>query len=143
MTGAAGLSPPDGFVPMARRGAFLRLSGPYFERVREHGAEQAFLATEDHCNAQDFVHGGMLGAFLDGLLAQAVRRESGGPVAVTIHLSVDFLAAARAGEWVIGERVVTRDGRGVMFVEGRLHSGGRDVVRGSGVFRSERPATST
>jgi uncharacterized protein (TIGR00369 family) len=141
MTDAAGPSPPDGFVPMMRRGAFWRLSGPYFERVLERGAQQAFFATEDHCNAQGVVHGGMLSAFLDGLLAQAVRRETGGTVAVTIHLSVDFLAAARAGEWVIGESAVTRDGRGIMFVEGRVYAGGRDVVRGAGVFRSERPAT--
>jgi hypothetical protein len=43
---------------------------------------------------------------------------------------------------VIGESLVTRQTRDVVFVEGRLHSGGRDVVRGSGLFKPTRPAES-
>ncbi len=41
-------------------------------------------------------------AFLDGLLASAVG-HSVGVRSVTAHLSVDFLAMGRAGEWVIGQ----------------------------------------
>jgi uncharacterized protein (TIGR00369 family) len=135
-------APPAGFAEMQRKGEYWRMSGPYFGRAREGGADQAFLADARHCNAQGFVHGGMLSAFLDGLLSQAVRLATDDPTVVTIHLSVDFLAMARTGEWVIGESLVTRQTRDVVFVEGRLHSGGRDVVRGSGVFKSTRAAES-
>jgi uncharacterized protein (TIGR00369 family) len=135
-------APPAGFAEMRRNGDFWRMSGPYFGRAREGGADQAFLADSRHCNAQGFVHGGMLSAFLDGLLSQAVRLATDDPTVVTIHLSVDFLAMARTGEWVIGESLVTRKTRDVVFVEGRLHSGGRDVVRGSGVFKPARAAKS-
>ena len=48
-------------------------NGPYFERGRASGAEQAFLAADKHCNAMGFVHGGMLSGFLDGVLFQAVK----------------------------------------------------------------------
>ena len=135
-------APPVGFAEMQRKGEYWRMSGPYFGRARYGGADQAFFADARHCNAQGFVHGGMLSAFLDGLLSQAVRLATHDPTVVTLHLSVDFLAMARKDEWVIGESLVTRQTRDVVFVEGRLHSGGRDVVRGSGLFKPTRPAGS-
>jgi|BarGraIncu00222A_1022003.scaffolds.fasta_scaffold64306_3 uncharacterized protein (TIGR00369 family) len=135
-------APPVGFAEMQRKGEYWRMSGPYFGRARDGGADQAFFADARHCNAQGFVHGGMLSAFLDGLLSQAVRLATHDPTVVTLHLSVDFLATARKDEWVIGESLVTRQTRDVVFVEGRLHSGGRDVVRGSGLFKPTRPAES-
>jgi uncharacterized protein (TIGR00369 family) len=135
-------APPVGFAEMQRKGEYWRMSGPYFGRARDGGADQAFFADARHCNAQGFVHGGMLSAFLDGLLSQAVRLATHDPTVVTLHLSVDFLAMARKDEWVIGESLVTRQTRDVVFVEGRLHSGGRDVVRGSGLFKPTRAAGS-
>ena len=133
-------TPPDGFTEMDRKGEYWRMSGPYFGRARDGGAEQAFLAQAKHCNGQGFVHGGTLSAFLDGLFSQAVRLTTGDPGVVTIHLSIDFLAMARKGEWVVGESLVTRQTRDLTFVEGRIHSVGRDVVRGSGLFKPARGA---
>ncbi len=127
---------PAGFEPMERSGAFWRLSGPYFERPGGERVEQAFFARPEHSNNRGIVHGGMLSAFLDGLLAQAARGGRGRPTALTVHLSIDFLSAARVGEWVIGEAVATRKGAEIVFAEGRVHVDGRDVVRGSGVFRA-------
>jgi uncharacterized protein (TIGR00369 family) len=135
-------APPSGFAEMERKGEFWRMSGPFFGRLHDNGADQAFFADDRHCNAQGFVHGGMLSAFLDGLLSQAVRLATDDPTVVTIHLSVDFLAMARKGEWVIGESLVTRQTRDVIFAEGRMYSGGRDVVRGSGLFKPARAAES-
>lgn len=126
--------PPEGFVAMSRRGEFSRRNGPYFSRPREDGVEQAFFAAPRHCNGLGIVHGGMLAAFFDGLLANAVGRKAG-RTGVTIHLSIDYLTMARAGEWVFGEARATRVTQDVGFAEGRIHVGGRDVVRGSGLFK--------
>jgi acyl-coenzyme A thioesterase PaaI-like protein len=134
--------PPDGFAEMNRKGEYWRMTGPYFERARENGVEQALLAAGKHANALGLVHGGMLSAFLDGLLFQAVKRTIGERSAITLHLSVDFLAAAKIGEWVIGESTVTRESLDIVFVEGRVHSAGRDVARASGLFKPTRPAGS-
>jgi uncharacterized protein (TIGR00369 family) len=135
-------APPEGFAEVDRKGEFWRMSGPYFAKPREEGAEQAFFAQAKHCNAQGFVHGGMLSAFLDGVFSQAIGPSMGGNGGVTIHLSVDFLSIAKAGSWVIGECWVTRKTRDIIFVEGRIHAAGRDVVRGSGIFKLIRPAGS-
>ncbi|MGA0600499.1 PaaI family thioesterase [Caulobacter sp. KR2-114] len=126
--------PPDGFVLSGGRGAFTSHNGPYFHRPVESGAEQAFYALKRHCNGVGLIHGGMLSAFLDGLLAGAAARGTGA-VPITIHLSVDYLDMGRAGEWVLGEARVTRATRDIAFVEGRAHVGGRDLARAHGVFK--------
>jgi uncharacterized protein (TIGR00369 family) len=127
--------PPEGYVLTEGRGAFSTFNGPYFHRVGDgRMAEQAFYALKRHANGLGLVHGGMLSAFMDGVLAGAVWGGTG-KAAVTIHLSIDFLQMARVGEWVMGEARLTRATKEVAFAEGRAYVGGHDVVRCSGVFK--------
>lgn len=129
-------APPEGYVAAEGRGEFSTLNGPYFHRLGgdPQMAEQAFFALKRHANGIGLVHGGMLSAFMDGVLAGAVWRGTG-KRAVTIHLSIDFLHMARVGEWVMGEGRMTRATRDVAFAEGRAYVGGHDVVRCSGIFK--------
>jgi uncharacterized protein (TIGR00369 family) len=129
--------PPPGFVLSAGRGPFTSHNGPYFHRVSELGLEQAFFALPRHCNGFGIVHGGMLSAFLDGLLAGAAGRAAGGRL-VTMQLSVNFLDMGRAGEWVLGEAHATKVTRDIAFVEGCARVGDRDIARASGVFKLMR-----
>jgi len=128
--------PPAGFVRSQGRGQFSTHNGPYFHRITEGSelVEQAFYALPRHTNGIGLVHGGMLSAFTDGLLAMAVGRGTK-HVAVTIHLSIDFLHMARQGDWIIGEAKMTRATKDVAFADGRLHARGVDIVRASGVFK--------
>ena len=128
-------SPPEGFVRSDGRGPFTTHNGPYFHKPAPgEFTEQAFYALKRHANGLGLVHGGMLSAFMDGLLAGAVYRATRA-TGMTIHLSIDFLHMARVGEWVMGEARVTRATKDVVFVEGRAHSRGHDVVRASGLFK--------
>jgi uncharacterized protein (TIGR00369 family) len=128
-------APPEGYVRSEGRGRFSSHNGPYFHKPAEGPLmEQAFFALERHANGLGLVHGGMLSAFMDGVLAGAVWRGTG-KTGVTIHLSIDFLHMARMGEWVQGEARLTRATRDVAFVEGRAYVGGHDVVRASGIFK--------
>jgi uncharacterized protein (TIGR00369 family) len=126
--------PPAGFSRSSERGAFSNHNGPYF-----HSAEgtQAFFALKRHCNSIGLIHGGMLAAFLDGVLASAAGRGAG-RVAITVHLSIDFLDMGRAGEWVMGEASLTRATSDLAFVEGRAHVSGRSLARATGVFKLMR-----
>ena len=127
--------PPEGFVRAQGRGEFSTLNGPYFHRPGDgETVEQAFYALSRHTNGIGIVHGGMLSAFMDGLLAGAAGRGTG-KVSVTIHLSIDFLHMARRGDWVMGEARMTRATRDVAFAEGRAHVRGVDVIRASGIFK--------
>lgn len=133
-------SPPEGFIQSEGRGAFSTRNGPYFHRLgADDTVEQAFFALPRHTNGIGIVHGGMLSAFVDGLLAGAVGRGSG-KIAVTIHLSIDFLHMARKGDWVLGEARMSKATRDVAFADGRLQVRGVDIVRASGVFKlMDRP----
>ncbi len=128
-------APPLGYLPSEGRGGFSTLNGPYFHRPGDGTmSEQCFYALERHANGIGLVHGGMLSAFMDGVLAGAVWRGAQRR-AVTIHLSIDFLHMARVGEWVMGEAKLTRTTKEVAFVEGRAFVGAHDVVRCSGIFK--------
>jgi uncharacterized protein (TIGR00369 family) len=126
--------PPEGFVAARTRGPFSTHNGPYFERACESGSEQAFFILPRHCNQLGIIHGGMLSAFMDGLLAAAAGRAAKAPC-VTVHLSLDFLNMARAGDWAIGVSRCTRLTRDVAFAEGHVRARNRDLIRGSGLFK--------
>ena len=129
--------PPPGFELQAGRGEFSNHNGPYYRRRSDEGVEQAFYALPRHCNGVGIVHGGMLSSFLDGLLAGAASLGTGA-TAVTIHLSVDYLAMSRAGVWVLGVARLTRATREIAFSEGHAHVGGHVLARATGVFRLMR-----
>lgn len=136
-------APPEGFKPSAR-GPYTTHNGPFFHRSTPEALEHAFFVLRRHCNSLGIVHGGMLSTFMDGVLANAVGREVG-TASVTVHLSLDFLSMARAGDWVFGDATVTRKTKDLIFVEGRIHTGNRDVMRASGIFkpvhrRADQPA---
>jgi acyl-coenzyme A thioesterase PaaI-like protein len=126
--------PPAGFQRSSERGAFSNHNGPYFHRA---DGTQAFYALKRHCNSIGLIHGGMLAAFLDGVLAGAAARGGGG-TPITVHLSIDFLDMGRAGDWVMGEASLTRATSDLAFVEGRAHIAGRSLARATGVFKLMR-----
>ncbi|HEX7885369.1 MAG TPA: PaaI family thioesterase [Phenylobacterium sp.] len=127
--------PPAGFIRSEGRGQFTTHNGPLFHRITSgEMVEQAFYALPRHTNGIGLVHGGMLSAFADGLLAMAVGRGAQ-KVAVTIHLSIDFLHMARQGDWITGEARMSRATKDVAFADGRLQARGVDIVRASGVFK--------
>lgn len=125
---------PEGFKLSTSRGPFTTHNGPYFHKVTEAGFAHGFRAVERHCNSHGIVHGGMLMAFGDGVLATAVYRECQRR-AVTIRMTSDFVHMVRTGEWVEGTAWVTRAARSVCFVEGEVKTGKQVVLRASGVFK--------
>ena len=133
--------PPPGFVPAPHRGAFMLHVGPMFHCLDDPSApRQAFFAAPRHGNKSGLVHGGMLAAFMDTVLAQAVTCVTG-RLGLTIHLDIDYLHTAKPRQWLIGEGRVTRETRDIVFAEGTAWSGDRAVVRASGLFKMMRSAT--
>jgi acyl-coenzyme A thioesterase PaaI-like protein len=130
--------PPEGFRLMTGRGPFSTRNGLFYVKRIEGGVAQAFFAGPEQCNGRGRVHGGMFAAFLDGLLAHAAHHGSTDAM-VTVQMSINYLAGAQQGVWVIGEAVLTRRTRELAFVEAVLRAEGRDLVRASGVFKTVRP----
>lgn len=57
------------------------------------------------------------------------------PRLTTVSLTVDFLSAARSGDWLEGRATVLRLGRSLAFATAVLQAGPALVARASGVFR--------
>jgi len=73
-------------------------------------------------NPAGFIQGGILAAMLDDTMGPAVFvRTDGRFYTATITMTVNFLAPANVGP-IAGEANVTRIGKTIAFVEGRLTS---------------------
>ena len=79
-----------------------------------------FDGKRDFCNPAGFVQGGILSAMLDETMGPAVFVMTEGKLyTATITMTVNFLAPAKPGK-LVGEANVTRLGKTIAFVEGRL-----------------------
>ena len=89
-------------------------------RPREGWVRIGFDGKQDFCNPAGFVQGGILSAMLDDTMGPAVFVMTDGKLyTATITMTVNFLAPAKPGK-LIGEATVTRLGKTVAFMEGRL-----------------------
>lgn len=126
--------PPEGFEPFPRRGPFSQSIGPFYLKAGNGVLTHGFRVTERHCNFRRILHGGMMAAFMDGVLAHAVAGHDGRG-GVTVHLSGDWLDMAREGDWVTGEAWVVGSDGGLVHVEGAARCGARVLWRGRAVFK--------
>jgi len=126
--------PPDGFELLDKRSPFGILVGPVYQRGTGADAVFGFRVEAKHLNLGGVTHGGMLATFADIVLGQFPARDYG-RVTVTIRLVMDYLAPAKAGDWVEARPVVTRATRSLVFAETVLTAGARKLLTASAVFK--------
>jgi uncharacterized protein (TIGR00369 family) len=124
---------PPGFRRLTEAAGFAAVNGPWFEKIEGRRAIRGFRPGPQHANALGIVHGGMLAAFLDSAMGSAVfhaleRR------AVTLKLSIDYLAPGRVGDWLQAEAVVIAHDEHMAQVRGRLYGPRHDVLAALGIF---------
>ncbi len=127
---------PEGFVQMNWVRGFGRQMGPLFERIEPDGEYvRGFYVAEHHANGMNNCHGGMLMAFADVAFGHCVSIKHPDHFWVTVRLLTDFVSAARLGDWVEGTGEITGEDGDVISVRGRIWSGDRTVMTGTGVFK--------
>ncbi|WP_236641328.1 PaaI family thioesterase [Paracoccus aeridis] len=91
-----------------------------------------------HTNRHGVLHGGIAATLLDsacGATASLTVDDTGLRPFLTISLTIDFIAAGRAGGVTATGRV-TGGGRSLLFVAGELlHDDGTLIATASGVFK--------
>ncbi|MCR6645531.1 MAG: PaaI family thioesterase [Terricaulis sp.] len=133
----ATFEPPAGFQQRWRRG-FVGQIGPLYHRQDGENVTLGFHVEEHHTNGLSNAHGGMLMSFADMAWGQVISVEMSYHW-VTVRLSCDFMAGAHLGDWVEGgSEVLSREG-GLYIVRGRIWSGARTLVTGTGVFKALSP----
>ena len=132
---------PAGFEPVQRiqPHSFGGLVGPFYARRADGELSLGLRIEERHLNSRGTCHGGLLATMADIALGYAcaeANRE--GKNFVTIDLSVEYLAAARAGDWLHSEvRVLNADTR-TASATGHLCVGEVQIARISANFRMTR-----
>ena len=102
---------------------------------REGGAWHYGVAVDaSHCNAQGFVHGGVLMTFMDHALSLMVWETAQRAPCSTVQLDSHFLAAVKAPAFLQLQGEVTRQGRRLVFARGVLLLEDRAVMEATGVW---------
>lgn len=125
---------PTGFEPWERTSPFLDAAmGPL--HVVPDTMTFGIEVEERHTNTRGGVHGGLLATIADLSLGHTMRRSTDAPPELsTVSLSLDFVSAARTGDWLEASAEVLRLGPTTGFARCIVTSAERPVLRGSGVF---------
>ena len=87
-----------------------------------------FNAGEQLCNKWGGLHGGMVAAMMDDLMAYAVGLSlEWGEISPTLEVKTSFLAAGRPGR-LVGEGWTVKRGKSVAFMEAELRTEDGDLV---------------
>ena len=91
-------------------------------------AKLEFNASEQLCNKWGGLHGGMVAAMMDDLMAYAVGLSlEWGEISPTLEVKTSFLAAGRPGR-PVGEGWTVKRGKSVAFMEAELRTEDGDLV---------------
>jgi acyl-coenzyme A thioesterase 13 len=126
---------PAGFEPSGRTGPFFDMIGPVHTKTGQGGILLGLRARTEHCNARGSVHAAVLAALLDVVCGRncGARIPSNANL-LTVSLTVDYVSAARDGDWLEASATVTRAGRRLAFADGRVEVAGKPIAKASAVF---------
>ena len=131
---------PDGFEPARFSPGFLDHGGPYYLRPGEDGSQVIGLRVmPHHLNYQDTAHGGVISTFADVALSHAVYdAERPRLIPSTITLGVNYLHAARLGDWLEALVRIDRLGGRTAYTSGEIVRDGEPIATMTGVFAIKR-----
>lgn len=136
--GEVRLEPPEGYQALDWSRGFGRAIGPLYRRTTEAGTTTGFRVEAHHTNGLMNTHGGMLMTLADVAWGNVISYQRS-TFWVTVRLTCDFLEPAKLGEWVEGGGELLSEEAGLYVVRGRLWTGERTLMTGSGVFKALGP----
>lgn len=115
------LTPPDGFAPHFRSSPVTDPWEPLYSRVMADRVVIGFHVREAHTNSRGMLHGGLITALADNamglscvqVLTVAGRKPEAG--LVTVSLAIDFIGAAKLGQWIAVDTQYVKTGRTLCF----------------------------
>lgn len=132
--------PPDGFTLHKRTSPMTTPWAPIYRRVLERAVHLGVHLREVHCNSRGLVHGGFIAALADNTMGytggQALKADGREITSlVTISLAVDYLGAARLGQWMSWEPRLLKATGSIAFVEALIKADGAPVARANATFK--------
>ena len=133
---------PDGFELHFRKSRVTDPWEPIYSRRSAGRVEIGLVLAEAHCNSRGFAHGGVIAALADNAMglsygaARAADLDITVPSgALTVSLSLDYVASAKPGQWLQVTPRVVKAGRSTGVVEALVTADGEVVARANATFR--------
>ena len=132
---------PTGFTISKRSSNLLELLGPFFESGAGSEYRLGLRVDERHSNRKRFCHGALLALLADVHLGRLCAMSADPPLAlVTSGLTLNYLSAAKVGDWLEASGQVDRVGRTLAHSTGVILANGKPVLRACGTFQVVAPA---
>jgi len=138
---------PDGFAQHFRNSSVTDPWQPIYSRVGVDVVEIGVTLRPVHCNSRGFVHGGVIATLADNAMGLSLVQAAGQDVragqqkvsAITVNLTIDYLATADVGHWLQFTPRVQKVGRTMGFTDAMVLSAGKTIARAIGTFTLIRP----
>jgi uncharacterized protein (TIGR00369 family) len=134
-------TPPDGFAPHFRKSQVTDPWEPLYSKVLPDRVVIGFHVREAHSNSRGMLHGGLIAALADNamglscvaVLTAAGRKPEGG--LVTVSLAIDYIGAAKLGQWVMVDTQYAKTGKTLCFAQAFVTADGEVIARADARFK--------
>jgi len=138
------IDPPAGYTRLTPKSQFIRDLGlAIFKRRTDRTKRHMRVLTDSaHGNSDGFLHGGFLLALADFALSYGTFEEGDRAPAITLNLGVNFMRAAKPGQWLDLEIDTRKESGTILFADCTIAHEGKVIAHALGVFRPVRPPES-
>ena len=127
---------PEGFLPHFKTSPVTAPWEPLFSRRGERSVEIGLWLREAHCNSRGFLHGGVIAALADNAMGLSCGAcHPGVKGALTVSLTVDYVASAKLGQWLRIEPRVIKVGGTLSFADALVTADDTIIARANATFR--------
>lgn len=138
--GAAAEAVPEGFVALRELDGYMGHFGQLYVDLPRRTL--AVRVGKHHLNNLGIPHGGMLATLADTAIGMMMQIETERKnAAVTVNLSLDYLDAARVGDWLEARVEFDKLGSRLRYGTCRVMSGERCLLRATAIFAVLAPRT--
>src|SRR5262245_9679442 len=107
---------------------------PLFSRRCGGSVHLGMWLRDVHCNSRGLVHGGVVAALaVNAMGLSSVASQDPAVSALTVSLSIDYLAGARCGQWPQIEPPVVKTGSTLGLVDALITADAARIARASAV----------
>lgn len=132
--------PPEGFELFTRPSPLIDPWRPLYVQRQTDRMVIGVRLRDPHTNSRATAHGGLQAALADqamGMSCGVKLHAEGVNVANlwTTSLTVDYLGAAKVGQWLTFDTVFARVGKTICYAECDITADGETIARGRASFR--------
>ncbi|WP_419319403.1 PaaI family thioesterase [Caulobacter sp. ErkDOM-E] len=132
--------PPEPFTLHTRHSPLTTPWEPLYADIREDRWVLGIEIREPHTNSRGAPHGGLIAALADnamglscGVMLKALNIPSSG--LVTVCLSLDYLGAAKLGQWLTFDTDFIKPGKSLCYADATVRADGKPVARAHATFK--------